>query len=71
LRDVCPQHPDCKSRNLRIPKRGRRTASEQEYAVKRLEAALKAFGRCFHVYQSLFKSNLPDIPIGRHSCWPR
>jgi hypothetical protein len=43
--------------------------SEQEYAVKRLEAALKAFGRAFHVYQSLFKSNLPDIPIGRHSCW--
>ncbi len=36
--------------------------SEQEYAVKRLEAALKAFGSGFHVYQYLFKSNRPDIP---------
>jgi hypothetical protein len=27
--------------------------SEQEYAVKRLEAALKAFGSGFHVYQYL------------------
>jgi hypothetical protein len=33
--------------------------SEQEYAVKRLEAALKAFGPGFHVYQYLFKSNCP------------
>src|SRR6266446_4146564 len=33
--------------------------SEQEYAVKRLEAALKAFGPGFHVYQYLFKSNRP------------
>jgi type IV secretion system protein VirB4 len=31
--------------------------SEQEYAVKRLEAALKAFGPGFHAYQYLFKSN--------------
>ena len=31
----------------------------QEYAVKRLEAALKAFGPGFHVYQYLFKSNRP------------
>ena len=30
--------------------------SEQEYAVKRLEAALKAFGPGFHVYQYLFKT---------------
>ena len=36
--------------------------SEQKYAVKRLEAALKAFGPGFHVYQYLFKSNRPDIP---------
>ncbi|MGC2793609.1 MAG: hypothetical protein WA899_16410, partial [Candidatus Sulfotelmatobacter sp.] len=36
--------------------------SEQEYAVKRLEAALKAFGPGFHVCQYLFKSNRPDIP---------
>src|SRR5258708_28306341 len=34
--------------------------SEQEYSVKRLEAALKAFGPGFHVYQYLFKSNHPD-----------
>ncbi|MGA9511769.1 MAG: hypothetical protein WBV55_24315, partial [Candidatus Sulfotelmatobacter sp.] len=33
--------------------------SEQEYAVKRLEAALKPFGPGFHVYQYLFKSNRP------------
>ena len=36
---------------------------EQEYAVKRLEAALKAFGPGFHVYQYLFKSNRPEIPL--------
>ena len=33
--------------------------SQQEYAVKRLEAALKAFGPGFHIYQCLFKSNRP------------
>src|SRR5579859_3009222 len=37
--------------------------ADQEYAVKRLEAALKAFGPGFHVYQYLFKSNRPDIPF--------
>ena len=40
--------------------------SEQEYAVKRLEAALKAFGPSFHVYQYLFKSNRPDIPFAQY-----
>ena len=40
--------------------------SEQEYAVKRLEAALKAFGPGFHVYQYLFKSNHPDIPFATY-----
>ena len=40
--------------------------SEQEYAVKRLEAALKAFGPGFHVYQYLFKSNCPDIPFASY-----
>ena len=40
--------------------------SEQEYAVKRLEAALKAFGPCFHVHQYLFKSNRPDIPFASY-----
>ncbi len=39
---------------------------EQEYAVKRLEAALKAFGSGFHVYQYLFKSNRPDIPFAKY-----
>jgi type IV secretion system protein TrbE len=37
--------------------------AEQEYAVKRLEAALKLFGPGFHVYQYLFKSNRPEIPF--------
>jgi hypothetical protein len=37
--------------------------AEQEYAVKRLEAALKVFGPGFHVYQYLFKSNRPEIPF--------
>jgi type IV secretion system protein VirB4 len=40
--------------------------SEQEYAVKRLEAALKAFGSSFHVYQYLFKSNRPAIPFAKY-----
>src|SRR6266481_2249309 len=40
--------------------------SEQEYAVKGLEAALKAFGPGFHVYQYLFKSNRPDIPFAKY-----
>ena len=40
--------------------------SEQEYAVKRLEAALKAFGPGFHVYQYLFKSNRPEIPFANY-----
>jgi type IV secretion system protein VirB4 len=38
----------------------------QEYAVKRLEAALKAFGPGFHVYQHLFKSNRPEIPFANY-----
>ena len=40
--------------------------SEQEYALKRLEASLKAFGSGFHVYQYLFKSNRPDIPFAKY-----
>jgi len=40
--------------------------SQQEYAVKRLEASLKAFGPGFHVYQYLFKSNRPDIPFAHY-----
>jgi type IV secretion system protein TrbE len=40
--------------------------SEQEYTVKRLESALKAFSPGFHVYQYLFKSNRPNIPFARY-----
>ncbi len=40
--------------------------SQQEYAVKRLEAALRAFGPGFHIYQYLFKSNRPDIPFATY-----
>ena len=39
---------------------------QQEYAVKRLEAALKLFGPGFHVYQYLFKTNCPKIPFARY-----
>jgi type IV secretion system protein VirB4 len=38
----------------------------QEYAVKRLESALKAFGPGFHVYQYLFKQNRPQIPFAHY-----
>jgi type IV secretion system protein VirB4 len=38
----------------------------QEYAVKRLEAALKSFGPGFRVYQYLLKCNRPEIPFARH-----
>jgi type IV secretion system protein VirB4 len=37
--------------------------AEQEYAVKRLESAFKAFGQGFHIYQYLFKQNRPEIPF--------
>jgi type IV secretion system protein TrbE len=40
--------------------------AEQEYAVKRLEAALKSFGPGFHVYQYLFKTSQPEIPFARY-----
>ncbi len=39
---------------------------EQEYAVKRLESALKTFGPGFHVYQYLFKTNRPEIPFASY-----
>jgi len=38
----------------------------QEYAVKRMESALKSFGPGFHVYQYLFKSNRPEIPFASY-----
>src|SRR5207248_3456199 len=37
----------------------------QEYAVKRLEAAMKVFGPGFHVYQYLFKTSRPTIRFRR------
>ena len=40
--------------------------AEQEYAVKRLESALKAFGPGFHLYQYLFKQNRPEIPFANY-----
>ncbi|HEV2463870.1 MAG TPA: DUF87 domain-containing protein [Acidobacteriaceae bacterium] len=40
--------------------------AQQEYAVKRLEAALKHFGPGFHVYQYLFKQNRPEIPFASY-----
>ena len=40
--------------------------AEQEYAVKRLESALKTFGPGFHVYQYLFKPNRPEIPFAHY-----
>ena len=40
--------------------------SEQEYAVKRLEAAMKAFGPGVRVYQYLFKTNRPEIPFAHY-----
>lgn len=40
--------------------------AEQEYAVKRLEAALKSFGPGFHVYQYLLKTNRPEIPFASY-----
>jgi type IV secretion system protein VirB4 len=40
---------------------------EQKYAVKRLEAALKAFGPGFHVYQYLLKTNRPEIPFASYA----
>ena len=41
-------------------------SAEQQYAVKRLESALKAFGPGFHIYQYLFKSNRPEIPFASY-----
>ena len=39
---------------------------EQQYAVKRLESALRSFGEGFHVYQYLFKTNRPKIPFATY-----
>src|ERR1700694_4323029 len=41
-------------------------STEQQYAVRRLESALKAFGEGFHVYQYLFKTNRPEIPFASY-----
>jgi type IV secretion/conjugal transfer VirB4 family ATPase len=39
---------------------------EQQYAVKRLESALKSFGEGFHVYQYLLKTSRPEIPFATY-----
>lgn len=38
----------------------------QEFAVKRLEAALKCFGVGFHLYQYIFKTNRPQMPFAHY-----
>lgn len=38
----------------------------QEFAVKRLESALKSFGPGFHIYQYLFKTNRPEMPFAHY-----
>ena len=40
--------------------------AQQEYTVKRLEAALQTFTPPFHVYQYLFKFNRPEIPFAHY-----
>ena len=40
--------------------------SEQQYAVRRLESAFKAFGEGFHIYQYLLKTNRPEIPFASY-----
>ncbi len=39
---------------------------QQDYAVKRLEAALKSFGSGFHIYQYLIKASRPEIPFAHY-----
>jgi type IV secretion system protein VirB4 len=39
---------------------------DQDYAVKRLEAALKSFGHGFHIYQYLVKTSRPEIPFAHY-----
>ena len=41
-------------------------SDEQQYAVRRLESALKAFGEGFHIYQYLLKTNHPEIPFASY-----
>ena len=41
-------------------------SDEQQYAVRRLEAAFKAFGEGFHIYQYLLKTNRPEIPFASY-----
>ena len=44
--------------------------SQQEYAVKRLEASPKAFGPGFHVYQYLFSNRIGPIYRSQHMMTP-
>lgn len=41
-------------------------SDEQQYAVRRLESAHKAFGEGVHIYQYLLKTNRPEIPFAHY-----
>src|SRR5258705_1824992 len=41
-------------------------SEEQQYAVRRLEAAFKTFGEGFHIYQYLLKTSRPEIPFASY-----
>ena len=41
-------------------------SGQQEYAVRRIESAMKSFDQGFHIYQYLFKRNRPAIPFAPH-----
>ena len=41
-------------------------SDQQQYAVRRLESAVKGFGEGFRVLQYLFKSNRPEIPFAQY-----
>ena len=42
-------------------------SDQRQYAVRRLESALKGFGEGFRVLQYLFKSNRPHIPFAKYN----
>jgi type IV secretion system protein VirB4 len=41
-------------------------SEQQQYAVRRVETAFKAFGEGFHIYQFLLKTNRPEIPFASY-----
>ena len=42
-------------------------SDEQQYAVRRLESAMKPFGEGFHIYEYLLKTNRPEIPFAHYA----